>query len=155
MYRRILLTDDGSEVSRAAIPHAAALAGDSTSVLVLRVSDAEGEPPDSVSAESWGAYAERARGGEPPVEAEPHLSDVVAALQQAGVRDIGSLVVKGDAGPAIVEVAERMGSDIVVMSTTGRGGVRRAILGSVADHVVRHLRGIPVLLCRSTNEASG
>jgi len=32
------------------------------------------------------------------------------------------------------------------MSTHGRSGIRRAVLGSVADHVLRHLEGVPVLL---------
>jgi len=155
MYQRILLTDDGSDVARAAIPHAAALArGTSTSVLALRVSDAAGQPVEEVGAESWGEYVARARGALEPVEAEPHLSDVVTALHETGVEDVGALVVRGDAGPSIVEVARRMGCDLIVMSTTGRSGLRRVVLGSVADHVVRHTPGIPVLLCRGAREAT-
>ena len=155
MYQRILLTDDGSEVARTAIPHAATLArGFSASVLALRISDAVGESPHDVSAESWGMYVERARGAGEPIEAEPHLSDVVTALREAGVQEIGALVVKGDAGDAIVEVGRRTGCDLIVMSTTGRSGLRRAVLGSVADHVVHHSPGIPVLLCRGAEDAS-
>ena len=155
MYQRILLTDDGSEVSRLAIPHAVTLArGSSASVLALRISDAVGESPRDVSSESWGTYVERARGAVEPIEAEPHLSDVVTALREAGVQEIGALVVKGDAGDAIVEVARRTGCDLIVMSTTGRSGFRRVVLGSVANHVVRHSPGIPVLLCRGAEDAS-
>lgn len=155
MYQRILLTDDGSEVARAAVPHAATLArGSAASVLALRVSDAAGESPRDVTSESWSTYVDRARGALEPVEAEPHLSDVVAALREAGVQDVGALVVKGDAGSAIVEVARRVGCDLIVMSTTGRSGLRRAVLGSVADHVVHHSPGIPVLLCRGAGDAS-
>ena len=155
MYQRILLTDDGSDHSRAAVPHAIALARDpAASVLALRVSDSAGESPRNVSAESWGAYVDRARAAAEPVEAEPHLSEVVTALHEGGVHEVGALVVKGDAGPAIVEVAERLGCDLIVMSTTGRSGLRRAVLGSVADHVVHHSKGIPVLLCR-TPEGTG
>jgi nucleotide-binding universal stress UspA family protein len=52
-----------------------------------------------------------------------------------------------DAGEAIVDVAKRFRCDLIVMSTHGLTGIRRVVLGSVADHVVQHA-SIPVLLCR-------
>ncbi len=152
MYERILLLDDGSPVARSAIAHAVALAVPGASaVLVLRVSRAAGEHPEQLTADSWG---DRVRAGtaaaasEPQLEADPPLSEVTAALREAGVRAVGSLVVQdADVGAAILEVARRLGCDLIVMSTHGLTGVRRAVLGSVADHVVRHA-GVPVLLGR-------
>ena len=73
---------------------------------------------------------------------------MTAALSDAGVEAVGTLVVKDkDAGAAIVEVAARLGCDLIVMSTHGLSGIRRSVLGSVADHVVHH-SSVPVLLCR-------
>jgi nucleotide-binding universal stress UspA family protein len=153
MYNKILLPDDGSPLGREAIPHVIALASAGRGgVLVLRVSHAAGEDPHALGSDTWftlvrsGADAVAAAGEH--VEADPPLLDVVAMLVQAGIAAVGTLVVKSDdPGAAIVEVSDRLGCDLVVMSTHGLSGVRRALLGSVSDHVSRHSR-VPVLLCR-------
>ena len=54
---------------------------------------------------------------------------------------------EGPAGAGIVEEAARIGADLIVMATHGRGALGRLWLGSVADHVVRHA-GVPILLIR-------
>ena len=153
MYHRILLMDDGSTLARGAVPHAVAFALSAhAEVLVLRVSHAAGEDSGRLTSDSWRArvhrdVAEDTAEGE-QVEAYPPLSDVTASLTDAGVDAVGTLVVKdSDAGAAIVEVAARLGCDLIVMSTHGLSGVRRAVLGSVANHVVHH-SCVPVLLCR-------
>lgn len=56
----------------------------------------------------------------------------------------------GHPGEQIVQGASELGCDIVVMSTHGRTGVARVLLGSVADHVVRHVDSAAVLLLRSS-----
>jgi nucleotide-binding universal stress UspA family protein len=58
---------------------------------------------------------------------------------------VGYREMDGSAGPAICEEAGRIGADLVIMATHGRGGLRRFWLGGVADYVVRH-SAIPVLL---------
>ena len=55
-------------------------------------------------------------------------------------------MLEGLPGDRIVEEAQARKSEVVVMSTHGRSGVRRAVLGSVADHVLRHLDEVPLLL---------
>jgi nucleotide-binding universal stress UspA family protein len=156
MYARLLLTHDGSELAEAAVPRTAALAKAAGSqVLVLRISRAAGEDPQSLRLEAWDR--EIARGGvetpgEARVEAHPPLVDTVTALRAAGVERAGSLVVRGEPGHAIVDAAAGLACDLIAMSTHGLTGVRRAVLGSVADHVIRHSGGIPVLLCRAVPE---
>jgi nucleotide-binding universal stress UspA family protein len=54
---------------------------------------------------------------------------------------------EGGPGPALVDYVRQMDIDLVVMATHGRGGIRRAWLGSVADHLIRNLE-VPVLLVR-------
>jgi nucleotide-binding universal stress UspA family protein len=53
----------------------------------------------------------------------------------------------GAAAPAIVEAARVAHADLVVMSTHGRSGIGRLILGSVAESVLRGTR-TPILLVR-------
>ena len=55
-------------------------------------------------------------------------------------------IVDGLAGEEIVRFAGDERCDVVVMATHGRSGLRRAVLGSVAEHVVRHLESVPVML---------
>jgi len=47
----------------------------------------------------------------------------------------------------IVRVAEEIGAGLIVMGTRGHGGLRRALMGSVSDSVVRHAH-CPVLVVR-------
>lgn len=69
--------------------------------------------------------------------AERRLAELVDA---AGERGIGanSVVTVGAPGDAIVEIATDRGVDIVVIGTRGLTGVRHLVLGSTAEHAVRH-----------------
>jgi nucleotide-binding universal stress UspA family protein len=60
-----------------------------------------------------------------------------------------SRVEEGSPGSQILEVARREAADLIVMGTHGRAGVRRLVLGSVAENLVR-LAPCPVLTVRST-----
>ena len=135
------------------IPHAAAMAAaTSAGVFVLRVSHAAGLDPETLDPASWEERVRSTPPTDPPndedrLEAYPPLSEAETALREAGVRAVGTLVVRGEPGPAIVSVASRLECDLIVMSTHGLSGLKRAVLGSVADHVVRHAPEIAVLLC--------
>ena len=54
------------------------------------------------------------------------------------IRSIKILVRNGSPAEEIVKAAKEMDADIIVMSTHGRTGVRRTVIGSVAEKVVRH-----------------
>jgi nucleotide-binding universal stress UspA family protein len=57
-------------------------------------------------------------------------------------------VVEGVPHEAILEYAERQGIDLIVMGTHGRTGLRRSLLGSVTERVVRSSE-VPVLTVRT------
>ncbi len=59
----------------------------------------------------------------------------VAAL---GLDDVEIMAVVGRPGPAICELADSLGATAIVIGTSGRSGLRRAVIGSTSDHVVRH-----------------
>jgi nucleotide-binding universal stress UspA family protein len=60
---------------------------------------------------------------------------VATALE---VESVELLVRRGDPGPAICDVANKLSAEAIVMGSRGRGGLRRALLGSVSDWVVRN-----------------
>lgn len=156
-YQHILTTHDGSELAEVAVAHVEAIAAAFGSrVTVLRVIDTVGEvmmhmAPTAM--ESQGAVvadlaedvvaAERAN-------AEAELAGVAAAIRAAGAAEVSVAVAEGAPGEAIVETATQRGCDLIVMTTHGRSGLKRAVLGSVADYIVRNAP-CPVLLCRSTD----
>jgi universal stress protein A len=56
-------------------------------------------------------------------------------------------VMMGDPGVEVLHAAKRLGADLIVMATHGRKGLRRLVLGSVAEQVVREAQ-CPVLTVR-------
>ena len=69
------------------------------------------------------------------------------------VRSAGGTVAQthlamGDAPREIVHLAEDLEAGLIVMGSRGRGGIRRALMGSVSDAVVRHAH-CPVLIVRA------
>ncbi|MFI5043672.1 MAG: universal stress protein [Acidimicrobiales bacterium] len=68
--------------------------------------------------------------------AETALEQTANALGLEGVER--EVLGGGDAGPAVVAFATEVGADAIVMGSRGRGGLKRAVLGSVSDHIVRN-----------------
>ena len=66
-------------------------------------------------------------------------SRMVEAARARGARATAKVLVKLSAvGDIIIDAARADGADLIVMGTHGRTGVRRLVLGSVAEHVLRH-----------------
>ena len=84
-----------------------------------------------------GYYRDEARGA---------LEAVEAVLTQSGIAGESHVVV-GDIAATIAEFAASHGCDQIVMGTRGLGGVKGALLGSVASEVL-HLTDLPVLLVK-------
>jgi len=69
-------------------------------------------------------------------------------IRETSGRPVAAVTLTGAIAPALEEYVRENSIDLVVMTTHGRGPLRRAWLGSIADHMVRSLE-IPVLLVRS------
>jgi nucleotide-binding universal stress UspA family protein len=152
MYRTVLVTTDGSDLAAEAFPHVARIVGEGSEVILMSVIDtmsrvlasatlgaAEVTGPGAVEAALESVEAQREA-------AETYLAEQQAAMQAATAASVRTTIAGGNPGEEIVRCAQEEGADIIVMATHGRSGWRRTFLGSVADHVVRHAEGIPVLL---------
>ena len=70
---------------------------------------------------------------------QDHGQDAVDRLRtDLGIPDAELQVLTGSPGAAICDLATELGASVIVIGSRGRGGFRRAVLGSVSDHVVRH-----------------
>ena len=76
-----------------------------------------------------------------------------ARLRNGGTPTAAAVILTGEPRAALAQYVRDMGIDLVVMATHGRGGIQRAWLGSVADHLIRNLEA-PVLLIRPDDAGS-
>lgn len=79
-------------------------------------------------------------------EAVQYLKTLTESLSARGIA-VTSEVLEGSVADAILNSAKRNTSDIIVMSTHGRGGISRLFFGSVAEKVL-HSSQLPLLLLR-------
>jgi nucleotide-binding universal stress UspA family protein len=83
-------------------------------------------------------------------EAKQYLSEKVEQLRVAGLPHVSSVLIEGSAEGAaagIIDLARKTSENLVAMSTHGRSGIGRWMLGSVTERVVRHSTD-PVLVIR-------
>jgi nucleotide-binding universal stress UspA family protein len=144
MYRKILVPLDGSKVAEGALPHAKALAYSEGAELILLT---VGTNPAMDFAFSDPGLAQSAV-LEQEERSQKYIAEIERELQAAGFKTSTVLRV-GSVAETILGVAEELGVDCIAMSTHGRTGPARWLLGSIAERVV-HNSKMPVLLIRAT-----
>ena len=148
-YETAVVPLDGSEFSRKALAHVARInpkavilisVMESVASALSRQTGIVADVPPDVARKVSEAEQSRLR------------ADLDAAREE--LRGLGwtgavnPLVVTGSPGEQIVAATRDLSADLVVMTTHGRKGIRRAMLGSVAEHVVREVKETAVLLVR-------
>lgn len=83
--------------------------------------------------------------------AQNALDALVAARKARGAR-VTSRLTTGVAYEEVARVAGEVKADMVVIGTHGRRGLARALLGSVAENVIRSLTSCPVLVIHGPRE---
>ena len=135
---KVLVATDGSAEARLAASTAADLASSTESELHV-VHVAEQRPTFLAQTEEEPAELRR--------EARRRLDEQVGALEEAGGIVEEAHLRQGRADEEIVELAESLGVGLIVMGSRGRGRIRRALMGSVSESVVRHAH-CPVTIVR-------
>jgi nucleotide-binding universal stress UspA family protein len=80
-------------------------------------------------------------------QAREVLRKLVWRVQVAGGTVAGAHLRMGGVAEEIVGLAEELGAGLIVMGSRGYGGIRRTLMGSVSDSVVRHAH-CPVMIVR-------
>lgn len=146
MTTTILLCTDGSELAEAALRAGIAVLRPADRYVVATV--VEGPSPDALVDVSGMAGATMTE-DEFHERRDAALAEGTAVLQRAlralGMPRAEPRVIAGAAGTALCELAAELDASAIVVGSRGRSGIRRALLGSVSDHVVRHA-GRPVLV---------
>jgi len=139
-FKNILFPIDFSECSEGVFPYAIDMARrfDAKLHLLFVARDISYLGAIDVPSEMLiSTVAEVAQAGENQMQAfcKKHLSDFA---------NYEAKVVIGNAGEEIVQFAHEQGIDLIIMGTHGRKGLDRILMGSVADHVLKHA-ALPVL----------
>ena len=80
-------------------------------------------------------------------EAQSYLENKVRELKRKGIEKISFAMPEGSGADEIVALGRRTPDNLIAMCTHGRSGIKRWVLGSVTEKVVR-LSGEPVLIVR-------
>ena len=159
--KRILLATDGSEGADLAASRAVDLAQRTGPELhVVHVGQAPAFLMGDPGTRGYNPMLYRTRGyrhnrmlrEEIEGEARELLRKLSWRVKVAGGTVAGAHLRMGEADLEIVGLAEKLGADLIVMGCRGRGGIRRAVGGSVSDAVIRHAP-CPVLVVPSNETA--
>ncbi len=129
MIGTVIVPLDGSELSERALNIAEAIAGRTSSDLLI-------------------ARVGRIGADEPEME---QIRKYLKAIASNVSGKVATFTDRGRPAQSIIELAHQHVDPIIVMSTHGRGGIHRWMTGSVAEEVVRGA-GVPVLLVRGDQE---
>jgi nucleotide-binding universal stress UspA family protein len=143
MYERILVALDGSECSEQVVPHVAALAATfGSTVILLRVNPPRSSAAVAASTPQDPALVHR-------LEQQAPEAQLVCIADALGAKGLPVVVehLMGEPARDIPAYADTHGVDLLAMTTHGRGGLQRVVLGSVAAAVV-HAAPCAVLLVR-------
>lgn len=147
MYKKILLPLDGSTLAEQAIEPALTLAeqtGGKVILVQVPVMDLIVSHP---VIGGYGVLLPDQSSDEAFAQANAYLSQIQNKYQRSGIT-IVPMVVEGDPASAIVDTAVLEKADLIVMSTHGRSGLDRFIMGSVTEKVLQKAP-CPVLALRS------
>jgi len=135
--KNLLVATDLSAVADAALDRAVSFAARDKAKLTLLFVEPDYAATPAMSSVESAAILEWTESAKSLREADQQALDERAARARAAGVEVTTLIRKGAADDLIPDVATEIGADLVVVSTHGRTGIRRFLLGSVAEHVVR------------------
>ncbi|MDA1188929.1 MAG: universal stress protein [Chloroflexi bacterium] len=146
MYKRVLVTLDGSPLAEQALPYARLLSkGLGIPLVLFRAYNPMPDMAYPPSGAAWDRISDMMRD-----EAAGYLTRQAKLLRNGDV-DATTAMEAGNPTDEIIQEAERQRTTLVVMTTHGRSGVARGILGSVATRVV-NAGNIPVFLVKAKDK---
>jgi nucleotide-binding universal stress UspA family protein len=142
MYKRILVPLDGSDIAEAVLPQAQMLAECSGAEIVLLSVVVHPHydyfiPEPALASAAYENVVNETKG---------YLERMAAQMSEHGLR-VRTELCEGRVAESILDYADSTQADLIAMSTHGRSGIGRWLIGSVAEKVIRAAK-VPVLLVR-------
>ena len=149
---KILLATDSSEEAELALSTALDLANTTNSQLHVVTVGPWNPDPSYASHEAslhWETYEQASEAIRK--EAQEILDNQVRKIEEGGGTVQEAHLRRGRKDEEIIRAAEEIGAGLIIMGSRGLGGVRRALMGSVSDSVIRHAH-CPVLVVRKEKD---
>jgi len=150
MFNKIMVCLDGSKLAEQVLPYAIEIAEAFKSRLIffsalpVPVIVAPGIPGTAPAPVQTNAMVADAIKGQ--AEAEAYLHRLAAHAEEKSIKtDV--LVMVGLPGPTIIDYVVRNGIGLIAIATHGRSGLERAVMGSVAEYLLRNSK-IPIFVVR-------
>jgi len=147
MFKSIVVGTDGSDTATQAVRQAVDLAAKVGAKLEV-VSAYEPVPQQRLSEERRGAPEDLQWAINPREDVDATLEAAAALARDAGV-EVGTYARQGDPADAVLDVAEELEADLIVVGNKGMTGAKRFLLGSVPNKVSHHAP-CSVLIIRTT-----
>ena len=148
MFGRIVVGTDGSDTAAEAVRQATELAKLSGARLEI-VSAFEPIPQQVVQQEAREAPGDVQYEIGPREDVNLILEGAAGEAKNAGVEEVQTHAREGDPADAILDVAEEINADLIVVGNKGMTGARRFLLGSVPNKVSHHAP-CSVIIVRTT-----
>ncbi len=150
MFTKILVCLDGSEIAEKIIPFATgeALAVGSK-VILLRVVSVPGNLTLDIPgfpAVPWHSSSMPEQLKKEDNMAKAYLKQIAQPIREQGIQ-VRCKTLIGTPGPTIVSYANENKIDLIAIASHGHSGLRKVLLGSVAEYIVREC-GLPILMLR-------
>jgi len=150
-FQTVLVATDGTNDSDGAVEAALDLAHDTGAKLLVLTVVPEGTTEQGASDDDDQRGRSSSRDEDEEItEAQERTNSVLDHATEWGL-EAQSIIWEGDPGETIIAAAAAEGADLIVVGTTGRGGVGRMLMGSTSDFVIRNAT-VPVLVVRSPRD---
>ena len=150
----IIVPLDGSDLAEQSLPVASALSQSlGIRVSLVTATSTIEEAMSTISFQEMGVDADEGIPSSEDIakemdgDAKAYLDKRRETLIQQGVTSIETQLIHGSAAGAIVDLVQETSDNLVVMTTHGRSGMGRWVLGSVTDQVVRESGGPVLVVC--------
>ena len=144
LLKKVIVPLDGSPVAETVLPYVIDLA----KKMKLEVVLVRAFALPASTADEYQTYTDELI-GMIEAEARDYLAEKMKEMKGNGLENVSSVVNVGYGAEEIITLARKTPDNFIAMCTHGRSGVKRFVLGSVTDRVVRH-SGDPVLIIRAT-----
>ena len=147
MLSRIVVGSDGSGAAQEAVAFAADLAKSTGAGLTIVHAYREEHPHDPMTAydPTLGSFPEMAELPDDVAHPVGKRAEVLASIEREvaravedGVKDVDSSARPGDPANVIIDVAEEVDADLIVVGNKGMTGASRFLLGSVPNKITHH-----------------
>jgi nucleotide-binding universal stress UspA family protein len=145
IFKKIMVATDGSELTKKAVDSAIEITKLNEAKLYAVHVVAPGDFAITQNEPKASITQNEPRDAEWKKEIKEHLTtqgkEATAYVKNVGKAaniEVESVILEGNPADEIVDFAEKNEIDLIVMGTLGKTGIKRFLLGSVAENVVRH-----------------